>query len=115
VAKQTQSAAIQLPQTLPREPGSVPGELYNFNAFCQRNCFLLAFRHEFSVEQISNFIKQAPYPAYVDGTFADKIRQYMGVRTVVRDGLLITTEVEFKSIVMAAGTSWILSPVSAGG
>ena len=115
VAKQSQSAAIQLPQTLPREPGSVPGDLYNANAFCQRHSFLLAFRHEFSFEQISKFIQQTPYPAYVDETFADIMRRYMGVRTVVRDDLLITTEVGFKSILMAAGTSWILSPVSVGG
>ena len=60
-----QSAVIQLSQILTREPGSVPGGLYNANAFCQRNCFVLAFHQSFSVAQLKQFISQIPHGAYV--------------------------------------------------
>ena len=113
VAKQ--SSANQLSQILPSETGSVPGDLYNADAFCQRNCVLLAFQNSFSMGQLAEFVRHTSHVAYLDETFSDKLTKHLGVRTVIRDDLLIATESQFKSVLMAPGTSWMLSPVSVSG
>ena len=77
--------------------------------------FLLAFHQSFSVAQLEQFISQIPHGAYVDETFADKIQQHLGVHTMIRDDLVIRTESEFRSTLMAPGTSWMLSPVRSNG
>ena len=110
-----QSSESQLPQIPSSENGPVPGDLYNADAFCQRNCLLLAFRESFSTEKLKQFIMDTPCPAYLDETFANKMMQHLGIHTVLRDDLSISTEAEFKSTLMAPGTSWMLSPVSVNG
>ena len=110
-----QSAVIQPSQIPTSEPGSVPGDLYNANAFCQRNCFLLVFRHSFSTTQIEQFTSQTPHSAYLNETFGDIVQQHLGVHTLIRDDITVQTEVGFRTILMEPGTSWMLSPVRADG
>ena len=52
-----------------------------------------------------------PNRAYLEETFVDRLPHYFGITTGVRDDLLITTEPQFRSVLMAEGTTWMLSPV----
>jgi len=85
------SADHQLSRILPSELGTLPGNLYNVHCFCQRNSFLLAFRNQYPASTIQNFIQHTPDRAYLDETFANLLRQHMGVTTEVRDDLVITS------------------------
>jgi len=109
------STVSQLPQIPSSEVGSVPGNLYCVHSFCQRNSFLLAFRVQFPVEKLHLLIEQTPERASLDGTFADKLSKHLGITTVVRGDLAIANESQFRSVVMAHGTSWMMSPVGVNG
>ena len=105
------STVSQLSQIPSSEVGSVPDNLYCVDSFCQRNSFLLAFHGQFPSEKLHLPIEQISERAYLDETFADKPRKHLGITTVVRGDLAITNESQFRSVVMAQGTSWMLSPV----
>ena len=110
-----QNVGIQLSQVSSSEVRSVPGDLFSPDAHCLRNSILLAFRESFPVGKIEAFLADTPDLSYLEETFADKLSHHLGVTTVVRDDLALSTESEFREIVMAPGTSWMFSPVSMNG
>ena len=110
-----QGAVSQLSQISSSEARSVPGDLFSPDAHCQRNSILLAFREAVLVEKVALFTAETPSLAYLEETFADKLSRHLSINSVVRDDLIISTESQFKEIVMAIGTSWILSPISMNG